>query len=159
MEDLILLGLAHYIASYLFMCCLTNKILGFQIESKKPGKGSASMEPVAVKKVLEVMIQDGTRIGMFVSDRCSNIGKVTRAVEEKYMINIKVILICGTPISMDYSGEDYALTVQQIDALVDKLKSANSDLKQLTVQIKTGTFQQLFFFSNCKIQRFIFYMN
>ena len=75
---------------YLFMCCLTNKILGFQLESKKPGKGSASMEPLAVKKVLEDMIQDGTRIGMFVSDRCSNIGKVTRAVEEKYMININL---------------------------------------------------------------------
>ena len=88
MEDLILLGLAHSIASYLVMCCLTNKILGFQIESKKPGKGSASMEPVAVKKVLEVMIQDGTRIGMFVSDRCSNIGKVVRVVGEKYMVNI-----------------------------------------------------------------------
>ncbi len=39
----------------------------------KLGKGSASVESVAAKKVLEDMIQDGTRIGMFVSDRCSNI--------------------------------------------------------------------------------------
>ena len=46
------------------------------------------MEPVAAKKVLEDMIQDGTRIGMFVSDRCSNIGKVLRAVGEKYIVNI-----------------------------------------------------------------------
>ena len=47
---------------------------------------------------------------------------------------------------MDYVGEDYALTVQEIDALVDKLKSTNNDLKQLTIKIKSGTFKLLFFF-------------
>ncbi len=46
------------------------------------------MEPVAAQKVLEDMIQDRTGIGMFVSDRCSNIGKVIREVGEKYMVNI-----------------------------------------------------------------------
>ncbi len=56
-------------------------------------------------------------------------------------------MICGTPLSMDYVGEDYALTVQEIDALVDKLKSTNYDLKQLTIKIKSGKFQLLFFIS------------
>ena len=66
---------------------MTNKILGLKLESKHPGKVSASMDSVAAKKVLEELIQEDMRIGIFVSDRCPNIGKVVKEIGEQNNIN------------------------------------------------------------------------
>ena len=62
---------------------MTNKILGFQLETKQPGKGSASMEPVAAKKVLGVLITENMRFGIFMSNCCTNSGKVINEIKEQ----------------------------------------------------------------------------
>ena len=81
-------GFNSFYCLYLVLCCMTNKILGFKLESKQPGKVSASMDSVAAKKVLEELIQEDMRIGIFVSDRCPKIGKVVKEIGEQNNINI-----------------------------------------------------------------------
>ena len=58
----------------------------------------------------------------------------------------KVVFICGNPISIDTTGQDYALTIPEIEILVNKIKSAKNDFKQLTVKIKSGIDQLIFLF-------------
>ena len=64
---------------YLIMETKSGLIIGFKLLSKEDGKGSAALEPMAAKRCLEELIEEGLRIEMFLSNRSTFIKTVLKA--------------------------------------------------------------------------------
>ena len=66
-------GFSAKYCAYLIMETKSGLIIGFKLLSKEDGKGSAALEPMAAKRCLEELIEEGLRIEMFLSNRSASI--------------------------------------------------------------------------------------
>ena len=74
----------------------TNLVIGFHLIEKKTGKGSAALEPIAAKVVLEDLISSGLRCTRVVTDHFSSMFKVIEDIAKENFMPVEHEYDIGT---------------------------------------------------------------
>ena len=81
---------------YIIIDTRTNLVIGFHLIEKKTGKGSAALEPIAAKVVLEDLISSGLRCTRVVTDHFSSMFKVIEDIAKENSMPVEHEYDIGT---------------------------------------------------------------